>query len=215
MTRFLSCDEVFEQLTRTPCSRANEAVEVAEQLDEQLDEHLAACPACRRLAETLRPAVELLHDGSLPVVPWDESWSVDWERVRARAVDAPEVGTRTDRRESRSAPGVSPTSWQLLAVALLGALMGGWWMQATRGPAEGGAGLPSWSAWGAEASGDSWSVASLGLAEACRPSGRVSSAETGHAQSCCSRCHASQSPHAPPVEFSRLVVACLTCHSGS
>ncbi|MFO0871874.1 MAG: hypothetical protein U0935_23360 [Pirellulales bacterium] len=211
MTRFLSCDEVFEQLTGTLCSRANEAVEVAE----QLDEHLAVCPECRRLAETLRPAVELLQDGSLPVALWDKSWSVDWERMPARVEVAPEAGMRPDRRESRSASGVSPSSWQLVAVALLGALMGGWWMQATRGPAEGEAGHRSWSGWGVEHSDDSWSVASLGLAEACRPSGRVSSAETGHVQSCCSRCHASQSPHAPPVEFSRLVVACLTCHNGS
>jgi hypothetical protein len=51
----LNCDQVFEVLTRGPFPTGLEG-------DESVEHHLRACHDCRRLAEALRPAVELLHE---------------------------------------------------------------------------------------------------------------------------------------------------------
>jgi hypothetical protein len=74
----LSCDQVFDVLTRGPFPTGSPD-------DEGVEHHLRACHDCRQLAEALRPAVSLLHEsvaadealdlpeyqGSLPqVAPW-------------------------------------------------------------------------------------------------------------------------------------------------
>lgn len=51
----LNCDQVFEVLTRGPFPTGQDG-------DEAVEHHLRACYDCRRLAEALRPAVELLHE---------------------------------------------------------------------------------------------------------------------------------------------------------
>jgi hypothetical protein len=51
----LNCDQVFEVLTRGPFPTGSAC-------DEGVEQHLAACHECRRLAEALRPAVALLHE---------------------------------------------------------------------------------------------------------------------------------------------------------
>ena len=55
MIRLLSCDHVFEILTRGPFP-AGEAT------DHEVERHLRSCHECRQLAEALRPAVALLHE---------------------------------------------------------------------------------------------------------------------------------------------------------
>ena len=55
MIRLLSCDHVFEILTRGPFP-AGEAT------DHEVERHLRSCHDCRQLAEALRPAVALLHE---------------------------------------------------------------------------------------------------------------------------------------------------------
>lgn len=51
----LTCDHVFDVLTRGPFPTGDDS-------DEQVEHHLRACHDCRQLAEALRPAVELLHE---------------------------------------------------------------------------------------------------------------------------------------------------------
>jgi hypothetical protein len=51
----LSCDQVFEVLTRGPFPSGDAS-------DEAVEGHLRACHECRRMAEALRPAVALMHE---------------------------------------------------------------------------------------------------------------------------------------------------------
>lgn len=58
------CDQVFERLTRGPFPGGpfadGSSSDPAE--DARVERHLACCHDCRRLAEALRPAVELFHE---------------------------------------------------------------------------------------------------------------------------------------------------------
>jgi hypothetical protein len=54
-----ACDQVFERLTRGPFPGGSMS-DSAE--DARVERHLACCHDCRRLAEALRPAVELFHE---------------------------------------------------------------------------------------------------------------------------------------------------------
>ena len=51
MNHRLTCDEVFDQLTRAPFP-------AGEETDHRVDEHLQVCHDCRQMAEALRPATE-------------------------------------------------------------------------------------------------------------------------------------------------------------
>jgi len=51
----MNCDQVFDILTRGPFP-------AGEPSDEAVEWHLEGCDSCSRLAEALRPAVELLHE---------------------------------------------------------------------------------------------------------------------------------------------------------
>lgn len=59
-----ACDQVFERLTRGPFPGGpfadGSTSDPAE--DARVERHLACCHDCRRLAEALRPAVELFHE---------------------------------------------------------------------------------------------------------------------------------------------------------
>jgi hypothetical protein len=55
MKALISCDTVFEVLTRGPFPAGDAG-------DADVDSHLRACHSCRVLAEALRPAVNLFHE---------------------------------------------------------------------------------------------------------------------------------------------------------
>lgn len=59
MPKTLSCDYVFDVLTRQPFPSGGED-------DAAVEQHIHACHECRRLAEALRPAVDLLHESIQP-----------------------------------------------------------------------------------------------------------------------------------------------------
>lgn len=59
MKLLLNCDQVFDVLTRGPFPTGDAS-------DEPVEHHLRACHECRRLAEALRPAVELMHESLGP-----------------------------------------------------------------------------------------------------------------------------------------------------
>lgn len=58
MKAMISCDEVFDVLTRGPFPTGQAD-------DRDVDSHLSACHECRELAEALRPAVDLFHESML------------------------------------------------------------------------------------------------------------------------------------------------------
>ncbi|MGE0756686.1 MAG: hypothetical protein AB7O38_06685 [Pirellulaceae bacterium] len=58
MKAVMTCDEVFDVLTRAPFPTGAPS-------DADVELHLHACHACRQLAEALRPAINLLHE-SMP-----------------------------------------------------------------------------------------------------------------------------------------------------
>ncbi|MBI2825410.1 MAG: hypothetical protein HYX69_12055 [Planctomycetia bacterium] len=92
----MTCDDIFDVLTRGPFPSG-----AAD--DEVVERHLAACAGCRRLAEALRPAVELLQEAIVPEeshglpgyrgqVAWSESeWPFEYEEAApaARSARAP------------------------------------------------------------------------------------------------------------------------------
>ena len=90
----MNCDQVFDILTRgpfptgTPCDAGVEA-------------HLDACGECRRLAEALRPALELFQEAIGP----EESRDLPgyWCAVADRPQAAGRLVRRGPRRESRAA----------------------------------------------------------------------------------------------------------------
>jgi len=51
----MNCDHVFEVLTRGPFPSGDPS-------DQAVEAHLAGCHDCRRLAEALRPALDLFHE---------------------------------------------------------------------------------------------------------------------------------------------------------
>ena len=55
MAMIVSCDEVFDSLTRGPFIGNGAA-------DETIERHLRCCHDCRQIAEALRPAIGLFHE---------------------------------------------------------------------------------------------------------------------------------------------------------
>ena len=51
----MNCDQVFDILTRGPFPAGHFS-------DSAVERHLTICHPCRRLAEALRPAVDLFHE---------------------------------------------------------------------------------------------------------------------------------------------------------
>jgi len=68
----MTCDDVFDALTRGPFPSGGWD-------DEPVEEHLAHCPACRRLATALQPALELFQEAIGP----EESEGLPGYRGRA------------------------------------------------------------------------------------------------------------------------------------
>lgn len=199
----MNCDEVFDHLTRGPVPAGDPADDAA------IDRHLAACHDCRRLAEALRPAVDLFHEalltepddlpcyrGSLPVVG-DDRTSSGTVAVAAR----PTAGRGPSRRSTSRVAGFAALGL-VAAVAM--------WI---------GSGQPR----GAVASSDTalqrvdesraLQLTAAGLRDDCRPRVVVRDDEAGHVLQCCAACHA---PHRPATRNTASVAtlsnSCLVCH---
>ena len=57
MPHWITCDEVFDVLTRGPFPTGSE-----DGVDDAVELHISGCHECRQLAEALRPAVHLLQE---------------------------------------------------------------------------------------------------------------------------------------------------------
>jgi predicted anti-sigma-YlaC factor YlaD len=62
MKTILTCDDVFDALTRGPFPAGNPG-------DAAVERHLACCHDCRQMAEALRPAVALFHESLVEEEP--------------------------------------------------------------------------------------------------------------------------------------------------
>ena len=205
MKLLLTCDQVFDRLTRGPFSGRDVG-------DDVLEDHLAACHECRSLAEALRPAVALFGDGQATPPTTDRDLPV----YRGRLPEAAEpCSSSSDRGGSK----FQRAAWQLVAAALVGVLVGSALTHVKSGQ-RGPAGVRNWLGLSNAAQADSadpWTFASLRLSQACRaPASRDAAALSPAREqvACCTRCHFAHSVHTPPVEMSRLLVACLACHGG-
>jgi hypothetical protein len=112
MRETISCDEIFDVLTRGPLS-----------LDDEpgVRSHLCYCHECRCLAEAMRPAVDLFHevldDDSLPRV----------EGIVFDATQIPPAEVPTERQSLRGKMQAQLSNWlPLFAAALAGVALLGW-----------------------------------------------------------------------------------------
>lgn len=121
----MNCDQVFDVLTRGPFPTGTAC-------DAPVEAHLQVCPECRRLAEALRPALELFQEAIGP----EESRDLPgyWCAVSTERT-GPLVSYARDLEQNRAAPrplvqvpsqsGFSALSaWGLAASLALGVLLG-------------------------------------------------------------------------------------------
>jgi hypothetical protein len=222
----LSCDQVFDVLTRGPFPSGDAS-------DEGVEHHLRACHECRQLAEALRPAVTLLHEsigrdrsdlpeyqGSLP-----QRERVGLRQI-GRAAPAPRA-PRSGRPFDRAVSAVRLVAASLLGVALAFLIYG--FALSPEQPRVGLDGILSDSK-GAhlpDAAG-LLTLASLKLPARCVPASyqnlsaeeaaalaEAMSQDAIDALRCCTECHAARKP---PLSRTRLVAvaaqSCSACHRG-
>ena len=223
----LNCDQVFDALTRGPFPSGDAS-------DEGVEHHLRACHECRRLAEALRPAVELLHEavdrtealelpeyhGTLPLA----------RPLAAVAKPAPPLARRPARRFDQAVSAIRVVAASLL-LAALGVLAYGYAVSpaGNRGDADfsrllGGRAVPAHLPDGPALV----SLASLKLPARCLPAkyesltadqaralaaAMASGAED--ALRCCTECHAAAKPFTANANLVAVVAQnCVLCHRG-
>ena len=188
MKTMITCDGVFEILTRAPFPAGHKD-------DAQVELHLAACHECRRLAEALRPAVGLFHEALE-----DESESLPSYVGGLGSVAPRPVSQHAGRDSVRWLPLVAAAACVLCAAVFV--------RGRDRVPAvaavqpSGGQGVSSWITL----------LDDLQLPAACRPKPTAELA-VRLSQACCTRCHHAESEIATaPQAVAKSAAACLICH---
>jgi len=230
MKLLVSCDQVFDRLTRGPFP-------AGERDDDAVERHLASCHECRELAEALRPAVALLHE-SLPAseaaaLPAygaseeDESLCERADGALARRIrqmmDRQEVQPRRVSRQEQWLPSVRLVAASIL-IAALGTLLAG----IISGPKREVRNALAASAAADEPHQPSAEgvllLASLKLPVVCLPGmpsptadaagGDDSRAAVALKHVCCTRCHASgKSVPLTVAALGTLQQSCTACHA--
>ena len=228
----MNCDQVFDVLTRGPFPTGTSC-------DEPVEAHLNQCPGCRRLAEALRPAIELFQEAVDPEESRDLPgyWSgVAGEQQRAAVSYARDVEPRAAAARAGGALGrlaqdfSALTAWRMAAMLALGVTLGT--LLGARMTLEG---------WGWSGAGADGSVAPPvphekrprnSLAErmqlAVLPACLASNADDGLLDSslaerrlesvdlaslnCCSECHHAASDVVPRAATARVAESCQSCH---
>lgn len=120
----MNCDQVFDILTRGPFPTGTSC-------DTPVEAHLRICPECNRLAEALRPALELFQEAVDPEESRDLPgyWcAVATDRAQPTAVRAKEAPPQPARNTWSQAPVVKHFSavavWRLAAALVLGVTVG-------------------------------------------------------------------------------------------
>lgn len=170
----IHCDEVFDILTRGPFPTGAAS-------DGIVEGHLGHCDDCRRLAEALRPAIELLQEAITPDEGRDlpRYWGTVGEPQRFGSDES--VATQTRRKRAFGHRPAAATlvatraaAWsgaaRLAAAVLLGLVLAGLLRQATRSHEDALgqlAGRVKSAHWRLSESGDRW-FAEQGFSAACR-----------------------------------------------
>jgi hypothetical protein len=121
----MNCDQVFDILTRGPFPTGTSC-------DAGVEAHLSACPECHRLAEALRPAIELFQEAVGPEESRDLPgyWSaVATDRTQPVVSFAPKVEPLRAMPAGWTNAAPSPhwsalTAWRMAAMLALGVTLG-------------------------------------------------------------------------------------------
>jgi hypothetical protein len=193
MDAITQCDHVFDILTRAPFPSGDGE-------DAVVERHLASCHECRRLAEALRPAVNLFHEalqeeqGTLPVY----AGYVEQAAARGRFQHG-----RWSRLESWCA--ISVAACFVIACAILAA--GQARSRTAPAPVPGPA-LTQWNA--ARSPGTAWERMELPLACAGR---RTAGPHASSSDVCCTECHhAHNAAVVSPRAIAKAMAVCWVCH---
>ncbi|MEQ8791372.1 MAG: hypothetical protein RIC55_34235 [Pirellulaceae bacterium] len=222
----MNCDQVFDILTRGPFP-------AGESTDAPVERHLGRCHECRRLAEALRPAVELFHEA----IDLEEQEQLPGYRGKWATADAaPHAATATATLTGSVRPASLlrrswRTSWRTssparataLRMAAAGVLLGAVCVLLFglgSGDARQASAPVTMAAAGAENPpiGDSATVqllASLDLPRDCLQPTPVSAENAHGGLQCCTRCHANALSHTPRLTEMRLADltrSCRACH---
>jgi len=235
MKATITCDDVFDVLTRGPFPTGSSD-------DEAVELHLTGCHECRRLAEALRPAVELFHEvldekqSGLPVyrgrltdlpplnlpppqrVWWEEEQLLDLPVQRRPARSPSGWGLQTEAAASL----VRFASAALLGVALCLLV---WTCSSivARQPANWQASSAAKYSAGPLRLGKRTTIAlaALKMADACRGTAAdslpaeasVPAPATANAadQACCTKCHAAAHPRGEQC-LAQWSAGCESCH---
>ncbi len=218
MKNTISCDGVFDILTRAPFPTGDDS-------DQDVELHLSACYDCRQLAEALRPALELFHESVSPeevnnLPGYFGELSPRSERRGPASLSEQTAVTPRFQRVRRRTPGTRSAVWRFVAGATIGVVVGllVCAMRFTE-PA------PNRTVSTTDVQSQLISLlASMHAPAACSVVGDVASyGETvsvnraaGHslAQRCCTYCHTASKADRPKVPLEKLANACQVCHQG-
>jgi hypothetical protein len=221
----MTCDEYFDHLTSAmPSSTGQPPVAGHSPAD-----HLAGCPRCRSLAETLEPALELFRAavGDAPMendAPGNLADDIPaWLLEDMEADDPDRVAKAPSLRSADTAtPPIAYSrrslAWPVLAATLIGVLAGGavWGVSSASQRSVAHRRTNDWSA-----------ISEIQLSPAClvqrgthaaAPSvgGQYLSAMSGTNRdqlNCCTSCHALGRVAAAACDLRLLAVSCQVCHA--
>ncbi len=219
----MNCDQVFDILTRGPFPTGDAC-------DEHVEAHLAECPDCQRLADALRPAIELFQEAVDP----EESLSLPGyfgDAIAERHVPVLSFAAHYEPPAPRSLPVRLPpvharvAAWRTAAMIAIGVTAG---LLLSTGAADranvsGAALAPAGSARDAAIGQADW-MELAALPAACyrhnpedAPRDRLhdpqllASANLARL-SCCTDCHNAASDSVPISATVRVVKHCQNCH---
>jgi hypothetical protein len=228
----MNCDQVFDILTRGPFPTGTAC-------DTPVEAHLNACRDCRRLAEALRPALELFQEAIGP----EESRDLPgyWCAVATEPTQ-PAVSYAQELKPRRAAGGMwsrnslarhwsAVTVWRMAAMLALGITLGS--LAGSRVMLEGRGAIPPFGSSGTAPAADDdhqdravtvpteWAV----LPAACsrnrpgtgprysvRGDRLLANADLSNLD-CCSECHNANSDTVPKSATMKVAQHCQVCHN--
>jgi hypothetical protein len=229
----MNCDQVFDVLTRGPFPTGTDC-------DVPVEVHLAGCAGCRRLAEALRPAIELFQESVDP----EESrelpgyWCpADYERqttvsYAARVESLP--AARLAPGEARVGSWSSVVAWRMAAMLVVGVTLGtlagaGWVLDGAAWPGFGAGASVAPLAPLQEAprltAAERMGLAVLPAACYRQREGRAVHDSSGGERlltganlenvQCCSGCHHAGAADVPEAATVRVAQSCQLCHAAT
>lgn len=230
MKRTIDCDQVFEILTRGPFPSG-------ESTDTAVEMHLIACHECRRLAEALRPAVDLFRENvsasEIEDLPSYQGVLCRWEADAApkkTGLMLAEPRTRVVglRKMLHAATRSDYAVARFTAALLFGATLMGFLWNWTNGDSSGEKTSGMASAWATDVARnsrvpDERLLASLDLPSFCRTisaprngaaSPKIATTLTQAETQCCTQCHSATKKLASGHEaLAKIARSCQLCHA--